>query len=752
MTSPHEQQPDDASQPHVEQEQLPGTPAAVGEEVPAEPVLGDQPAPEPILGQPVPAEPILSQPTQQTSVAVFDEPAAPPSAAPAPAPLREAVAEAIRTGDRAALAAVLERGSRLLFASAVFLVPVVFDPRTIDAFNLTKLTALWAFGLLALGASWFSAHLAGRRLSLPRTRILRLAFVVLGITAIATLLSPNRTLSTFGLYHRYEGLLSIALYVGAIVLMVLLFRRKPEAVREVATAVAFAGAVAAGYVLLQKAGWDITDWRQAGGTKPTFPIGTLGNSAFTASYVGMAAPFVAYRVMSSRALRRLAWGVVLVGMLLALWFTGGRAGMLGAAAGIVAIPLFLSRLTAFAKTALVVLGVVALSLVAVVFGDPTDTARTQPLRTGTAGYRVQIWDASWRMFLNRPVLGWGPETYYGNYPKYRTADEARRQGLAITDKPHNIYLGWATSTGVAGTVAYGLLFGSALLLVARRAPKLDGPKRLLAATFGAGLVAYLIQGVYSIDVPPLLFLGWVCLGGVAVLLDRKGGADAAGDETEAAQRIEEDATASDARPAGRRRIDVPALRRGWVLPAIVGAAVLVLIVLGFGPLRADHAAWAGERRAPLGWSSDTMELYEKAIALNPREAAYRGLAGSYLERIASNRAAPFPAATALRRSVNLYLEALELQPRNVYFMINAARVYARLGKTVDVDFFKNGDTYLGRAVTLDPLNPQMRDLYTDLLNQWRKKLKGDERREVLNRARTQAGIAQQLRAGRAIIR
>jgi hypothetical protein len=79
-------------------------------------------------------------------------------------------------------------------------------------------------------------------------------------------------------------------------------------------------------------------------------------------------------------------------------------------------------------------------------------------------------------------------------------------------------------------------------------------------------------------------------------------------------------------------------------------------------------------------------------------------------------------------------------------------VYTRLGKTVDVKYFETGDQWMGRAVTLDPLNPQMRDLYTDLLNQWQAELEGSNRRQVLNRARTQAGIAQQLRAGRQIIR
>ncbi|MGH2758866.1 MAG: hypothetical protein ACRDKJ_04800, partial [Actinomycetota bacterium] len=284
VTSPHDQQQDDATQPTLEEAyeaRVAQPPGPVGEEVGTESLLGEQPPPEPILGEPVAVEPILGQPAP-TSVAVVDQPAR-AVAAPARPGLRDEIAEAIRTGDRAALADVLDRGSRFLFAAAVFLVPVAFDPRTIDAFNLTKLTALWAFGLLALGAAWFSAHLGGRRLVMPRSRILRFALIVLGVTALATLLSPNRVLSIFGLYHRYEGLVSIAMYVGAVALMILLFHRRPDGLKQVASAVAFAGAVAAGYVLLQKAGWDITDWRQAGGTKPTFPIGTLGNSAFTAS-------------------------------------------------------------------------------------------------------------------------------------------------------------------------------------------------------------------------------------------------------------------------------------------------------------------------------------------------------------------------------------------------------------------------------------------------------------------------------------
>jgi len=743
MTHPPDQQPDERSQQDFTGEEMVDQTNGPDEQASQEPLLGVPASSDPILGETVPSEPILGQPAVETTVAVYEETV--PETIPPVEPKPPTVADAIRSRDPAAISEILERGARMLFATSIFLVPIVFDPRTIDAFNLAKLTTLWFFGVLAIAAAWLSAHIVGRRLSFPRSRLVHLAILILGVTALATLFSPNRTLSIFGLYHRYEGLVSIALYVAAVVVMFVLYRRRPGRLGEIATAIAAAGGVAGAYVILQRFGVDVTEWRQASGGAPRFPIGPLGNSAFTASFLGISAPFIVYRAATTRVFtRRVVWAIVLLIPLLGLWFTGGRSGMLAAGAGILALPLFTSRVAPLRKLALVLLALVALVVTPLLFGDPTDPQETQVLRTGTAGYRAQIWDASFRMFTNRPILGWGPETFYGNYPRFRRADEARRTGLAITDKPHSVYLGWATSTGIVGFAAYLLLFGTALTLVARRASKLDHTKRLLAAAFGAGLVAYLVQGVYSIDVPPLFLMAWICVGGIAVLLDRTRGAGADAEPQDEAE----------AAPAGTRRpmASGPWLRRRWVAPTVAGLIALALIVVGFGPLRADHAAWAGERRASLGWSTDTLELYEKAIALNPREAAYRGVAGSYMERIAGNRAAPFGAETALRRSAAYYLQALDLQPRNVYFMINVARVYTRLGKDVNEEFFELGDSWMGQAVSLDPLNPQMRDLYTDLLNQWQEELSGSSRREILDRARTQAGIAQQIRAGRTVIR
>ncbi len=760
MTQEPENRPDETTGSAPE-----GVPAReASSPAPPEPLLGEPASSDPILEQHSDSGSILGEPSEQSSQVVVAEQrvqsveapevaadAATPSGAAEPRSLSDMVV-AFRSGDKAAAAAALEKAARLLLSFALFLVPVVLDPRTIDSFNLAKLTSLWVLGILSIGAWWYATHLSGHTRSLPRSRIVRLSLILLGITTLATILSTNRVLSLIGLYHRYEGLISLAIYIGVVIAIVLLYRDRPDALSEIATALAAACGVVALYVILQKLGIDVSQWRQATGTAPRFPIGSLGNSSFTASFLGIAAPFVLYRVVAAPNIaRRFVWVVAGVMTAISLWLTAGRAGMLAAAAGVLALLLFTSRIRPGRKLAVIALTLAALVVIPIAFGDPTDPEQRAVARTGTAGYRVQIWDASWHMYLNRPIVGWGPESFYGNYPRFRTPDEARKQGLAISDKPHNIYLGWATATGTAGAVAYLLLVGGALVLVARRVPTLRGSRRLLAATFGAGLVGYLVQGVYSIDVPPLALMNWVTLAGIAVLLERSGENDVT--SAEGAELTEGNSVPTE-RPATKvagmlRNPDAAWNRRPWIVPTAVGVLVLFLIVIGLGPLRADHVAWAAQRRGKT-WSSDTMEMYEKAISLNKREAAYRGLAGAYLEGVAGDPQAPFDEESGLRRSAALYRQALELQPRNVYFMINLARVYARLGGEFDVGYFAEGERYIGRAVTLDTLNPQMHDLYADLLNKWQAELKGRDRRVTLQRARTQAGIAQALREGKVL--
>ncbi len=683
-------------------------------------ILGDPPKSEPILG---PAPDLGSIFEEET------EAAEPTSVEPEPQPEPDKETEPEAEAPPAQAQDIIQRlqgGGRIFITAAVFIVLVVFDPRTIDVFNIAKLTVLWVLAAIAAGL-WATAAVLERRRPfswLPRSWIVRFSVLLLAVSALATVLSSSPALSFFGLYHRFEGFISLALYVGFFLLIVGLFRNRPDALRDVVSAIGAAAVVVSGYVLLQRVGIDFEDWQQVTGARPDLPIGNLGNAALTGSFLGIALPFIVYLVASPiEWARRLIWTGASVLVIAGLLLTQSRPGIVGAGVGVVAMLVFAAK-SAKAREQVVVIsallfGLAVLPLFAPGVLGPRAPSRLTAFESPTQDNRVHTWDAGWRMTLERPVLGWGQETFFGNYAKFRSAVEARRQGLSIADKPHNIFLGWSTSTGFVGLLAYLALVGAAIWLLGTKGRGLPRPRGGLALAFGAGLCAYLAQGLYSIDVPPLALMAWVCLGGLAVLLE------------------------------GTRPPDVvrKGAQRGDVLTyCVAGVVVIALIVVGVRPLRADHSAWAAERRASQGWSVQTMQLYEKAVSLHPSEAAYKGLSAFYLERVAGIRTAPFRGEEALLRAATLYEDALGLQPDNVYFMINISRVYARLGG-VDTKYFVQADRWLGRALTIDALDPQLHDLYASLLEQWGRSDPG-ERSELIARAETQKDIAKALRAGR----
>ena len=603
--------------------------------------------------------------------------------------------------------ATLARIARWVFAAGLVLVPVLFDVRTLDVFNLVKITALWVFGLVALGIWLCSTHFSRSSRAPARSGIIRAAIVLLAVTFVSSLLSGERVLSFVGFYHRYEGFVSLALYVGVLIFIAALYRGRLNALREIAIAVAAAAGVLAVYVIFQKAGVDFREWHLRAAGPPPFPIGSLGNSSFTASYLGIALPFMLYLALStaSRA-RRVAWMCVGLVTLVALWFTQGRAGMSAAAVGFLAFFLYSFRFRTSIKVAVIALVLLVLALVPIVAGDVQDPAREGVLRTGSAGYRAELWEVTWRMALERPLLGSGPETYFGNYPHFRKAEAAKRDGLLIPDSPHSIYLTWATNTGFVGLAAFLFVVALALTLAGRRSLTTTGPHKRLTATFAAVLAAYLGQSVYSLDVPPLALMCWVALGGLAVLT-------------------------ADARPEPAA-VGRSASFSRFIVPVVIGIVVVVLIVLGLRPLRADHAAWAATQESLTtdSWSDDAFGNYEKAVTLHPLEPAYRGMLAEYLERHATEEGTPYTAEDALVRASALYGEAHDLQPRNIYYMISLANVNARLGKVVDVDYFRVAQHWIQRVERIDRLDPHVYDIHIKMLEQWASELQGQKRRDI----------------------
>jgi O-antigen ligase/polysaccharide polymerase Wzy-like membrane protein/tetratricopeptide repeat protein len=626
---------------------------------------------------------------------------------------------------------------RMLIA-ATFLPPILFWRKTADVFNLFKITVIWVAGVTAvcLWVMWASE----RGSWMPRIRLGMAAAAFLAACGVGTVFSQNPELSLIGLYHRYGGLIPFLLYAAVMFVMVGIYWERPKELKSIARASGLASILMMTYVLIQASGHDWIAWRDAGGKPPEFPVGTMGNSNFAGGYLGIGVPFLIY----TAATMRRDWMKTLVGVLvgadlIALWYTQTRGGMIAGGIGVLAMAfMYRHKLPRWVQATAVVSVVIVAGLAAVVMFGPKNAKPPGPLGqghtfdTGTFTIRTYYWGTALRIFLKHPIVGTGLESYYANYPPHRLPADGAQLGLTITDKPHSIYLEYAANTGIIGIGSYLVLVGLGLFYGYRRARHIEGEARLLLVAFTATLAAYLGQGVFSIDVPPLAVMGWIGLGGIAAIAD----------PAVVAAREEMAAKAQGGGPAKKKKQKVAPAKRGRGSPALtavrrgptlwpvhVGMAVamVALIVLGTLPVRADIQSKEGQSaEAAQGKAkADVIGFYQHAIRLLPIEPGYRTLAGSVLERQALNSKDASQKKALLDGALERYQQAYNLQQGNIFYLLNIGRVYQEMGEAGDRNAFKTADEWWSRAVAHDPTDFDVHNRYALMLNSWANATGGD---------------------------
>ena len=77
----------------------------------------------------------------------------------------------------------------------------------------------------------------------------------------------------------------------------------------------------------------------------------------------------------------------------------------------------------------------------------------------------------------------------------------------------------------------------------------------------------------------------------------------------------------------------------------------------------------------------------------------------------------FARTASFNAALDRYRQALKLQPENVFYVMNIARVYTRWAST-DVAKYVDADTWWQRAVTQDPTDWQVHTQYATMLASW----------------------------------
>lgn len=130
--------------------------------------------------------------------------------------------------------------------------------------------------------------------------------------------------------------------------------------------------------------------------------------------------------------------------------------------------------------------------------------------------RINRWKSAWRMFLDKPVMGFGPNTYQFQYAPYQHPDEKTIISTNNADmgNAHSEYLGPLAEQGFLGPVwvllLVGVLFFKGITLYIKLPP---GQLRMLTVIATLGLVTYWTHAFLNnfLDTDKASVAVWGCL-------------------------------------------------------------------------------------------------------------------------------------------------------------------------------------------------------------------------------------------------
>ncbi len=346
-----------------------------------------------------------------------------------------------------------------------------------------------------------------RALQLPRPRWLlgAAAFVLAGVLAAALADYPKYAL---------RDLRTVILEPVAFFLVLGSVLRGRGDVRRLLAALAVGAALAALTALaLIPFGAVVTD------VFPPRLRGTFGSPNNLALMLERALPLALALALAARAVRRLPWLAALAVLGAVLILTWSRGAWLGAVAGLAVAAWPLCSRWSWKRRAAAAAGLLALGAAAALTAGPDRLGQLLRLGDSGAASRLAVWDAAWRMGLDNPVLGVGPDNFLTHYRAYMPPDAWREPNLS---HPHNLILDAWLSTGLAGLAALAVVlvvFWTTWAAVRRRRGAPDPLAYGLAGAMTAALAHGLVDHAYFL--PELAAAFWLLAAAAEALATAK---------------------------------------------------------------------------------------------------------------------------------------------------------------------------------------------------------------------------------------
>ena len=415
----------------------------------------------------------------------------------------------------------------------VFLVPIIMSnwtwagfrlPLTYDQFDIIKVMLQRVLALVALAAWGWDLLVHGGKIR--RTPVDWLILAFLAWVTLSTFMSISPATAFWGKYRRFEGLLSFINY-AVIYFLVLQYADRPSRVRALAETLFWSSFVVAFYGLLQAVGRDPINWGQLP-FEQMRPFSTYGNPDLLGGFLMFSLPVALGLALAEKNtwLRLTYW--LGFGLNVYIWIVAfTRGAWIGGAIGIVLMIVVAWR----HSTKLSVLDWIPVGLTAAVgalvisksmsntnevmnFGKRL--ASITKLNEGSGQTRTEIWQAAIKAIEQRPVFGWGADTFRLVFPKFKPVAYTHDAGyLSVADNVHDYPLQLAAGIGIVGVVMlYGIFVWAAARSFKLVFGKSDDLNRVVLGALWVAAFAYVAQLMFGLSVTGNTFLLWVCIGAV----------------------------------------------------------------------------------------------------------------------------------------------------------------------------------------------------------------------------------------------
>ncbi|MCK5022188.1 MAG: O-antigen ligase family protein, partial [Candidatus Pacebacteria bacterium] len=121
---------------------------------------------------------------------------------------------------------------------------------------------------------------------------------------------------------------------------------------------------------------------------------------------------------------------------------------------------------------------------------------TISLEESTTKSRFMIWNMAWQGIKERPILGWGQESF--NYIFNETYDPGMYDQEEWFDRTHNVFMDWLVVGGFLGLLAYLSLFGTLLYYLWRKKHD-NGFSNFEKSIFTGLLAGYFVHNLFVFD-------------------------------------------------------------------------------------------------------------------------------------------------------------------------------------------------------------------------------------------------------------